>query len=317
MHRIAVEQDRTTRPNGQSHTEQPKSDLETRTPGAGTTEVSLAEMRRRLAQAEHALAKCNYEAAETAGELAAAREELHRTAVARDEAEKISAGLKQHVELLMADVKEWHVAFATVQQVRIAETAETQRTIAALAGEVKQVLAVLDTSRLDLAVRLGEAKSARARQTAELEVRLQRQAGEIELLRQVVEDKQHEAEHERSESERLRQAAAGAVGRAAGLLDGNGASSVWKPIRLRRQAAALRNSGIFDAEWYLREYSDVANAGIDPLRHYVEFGAKEGRVPNPAFAHAPAKAEANSPAGPAPGETDTGALQGRMHKPRS
>jgi hypothetical protein len=274
-------------------------------------------MRRRLAHAEQALAECSHEATEAAGELAAARDELHRESLARDEAEKISAGLKQHIALLMTDVKEWHEAFAAVQRARRAEKAKTDRTIATLASEVKQVLAALDSSRLDLAARLGEAQSAQARQAAQLEIRLNRQADEIEMLMQDVENRQHEAEHERIEAERLRQAAASAVGRAAGLLGGRSTSSVWKPIRLRRQAAALRNSGIFDAEWYLRQYADVADAGIDPLRHYVEVGAKEGRVPNPTLAPAPGKPAANVPAGPAPRKTNAGTVQGRMRRPRS
>jgi hypothetical protein len=274
-------------------------------------------MRRRLAHAELALAECNDVATKAAGELAVARNELHHTSLARDEAEKISAGLKQHVALLIADVREWHAAFAAAQQARVAEKAETDRTIAALAREVKRVLAALDSSRLELAARLGEAESAHAHRAAQLELRLNRQADEIEMLMQMVENKQHEAEHERFQADRLRQAAVGAVGRAAGLLDGRNTSSVWKPLRLRRQAAALRNSGIFDAEWYLRHYADVANAGIDPLRHYVEFGAREGRVPNPTLAPAPGKPEAKAPAGPAPRETNGGTVQGRMHRPRS
>lgn len=305
MHRTAVEQNRTTRPKGRSEGR------------AETTDAALAEMRRRLAHAEQALAECNGVATELAGELAVARDELHRTSVARDEAEKISAGLKQHVALLMDDIREWHAAFAAAQQARVAEKAETDRTIAALAREVKQVLAALDSSRLDLAARLGEAESAHAHRAAQLEIGLNRQADEIAMLTQMVENKQHEAEHERFEAERLRQAAAGAVGRAAGLLDGRSTSSVWKPLRLRRQAAALRNSGIFDAEWYLRQYADVANAGVDPLRHYVEFGAKEGRVPNPTLAPAPGKPEAKAPTRPAPRETNAGAVRGRMHRPRS
>jgi len=316
MHNSAVGQDRAERPTskliGEARQEisRLKSDLETRRHAAEETERALVELRRRLAQAERELARCSYEAGETASDLDAAREELRRTVGARDEAEKISVGLKEHVGLLMEDVREWHAAFAAVQQARVAQAAETDRTLAALARQVKQVLAALDTSRLDLAFRLSEAENARVRQTAELEIRLQRQADEIETLRQVVETKQRAAEHERSEAERLRQAAAGAVGRAAGLINGHGAPSVWKPLRLRRQAAVLRDSGIFDAEWYLREYTDVAKAGIDPLRHYVEFGAKEGRAPNPTLAHAPATAETNAPAGLAPLTANAGPRQG-------
>jgi GT2 family glycosyltransferase len=40
---------------------------------------------------------------------------------------------------------------------------------------------------------------------------------------------------------------------------------------------------LFDSDWYLRENIDVAIAEIDPLYHYVNFGEKEGRRPNPFF----------------------------------
>ena len=41
--------------------------------------------------------------------------------------------------------------------------------------------------------------------------------------------------------------------------------------------------GLFDPTWYLQRYPDVASAGIDPLTHYVSFGAKEKRSPHPLF----------------------------------
>jgi predicted nucleic acid-binding Zn-ribbon protein len=40
---------------------------------------------------------------------------------------------------------------------------------------------------------------------------------------------------------------------------------------------------LFDSDWYLRQYPDVAQAGVNPLRHYIQFGAYEGRDPNPLF----------------------------------
>lgn len=40
---------------------------------------------------------------------------------------------------------------------------------------------------------------------------------------------------------------------------------------------------LFDKAWYIREYSDVAVAGVDPLTHYQRFGWKEGRQPHPLF----------------------------------
>ena len=49
----------------------------------------------------------------------------------------------------------------------------------------------------------------------------------------------------------------------------------------RRLAESLR--GFFDAEWYLGKYPDIAAAGLDPLEHYLTFGAVEGRDPNRFF----------------------------------
>jgi hypothetical protein len=48
----------------------------------------------------------------------------------------------------------------------------------------------------------------------------------------------------------------------------------------KRQLAA---SGLFDAAWYQWRNEDVAAAAHDPLEHYVDYGAVEGRWPNRYF----------------------------------
>ncbi|MER9327581.1 glycosyltransferase [Mesorhizobium sp. M0488] len=68
-------------------------------------------------------------------------------------------------------------------------------------------------------------------------------------------------------------------------------SVLWKaaakltlaPIREVRAASIIRKSGSFDRDWYLSNNPDVVEWRVDPLRHYVVFGAKEGRDPNPQF----------------------------------
>ena len=45
----------------------------------------------------------------------------------------------------------------------------------------------------------------------------------------------------------------------------------------------VRKSGLFDAEYYLATYPDVAERNIDPLVHYLEEGARERRNPHPDF----------------------------------
>ena len=49
------------------------------------------------------------------------------------------------------------------------------------------------------------------------------------------------------------------------------------PIRIKKQKAKLERKRIFDSAAYLRSYPDVAEAGIDPLLHYIKHGMDEGR----------------------------------------
>jgi hypothetical protein len=52
------------------------------------------------------------------------------------------------------------------------------------------------------------------------------------------------------------------------------------PVRWqrRKRAERLRRKGLFDAKAYLRRYPDVAQEGVDPLRHYILCGQAEGRL---------------------------------------
>ena len=50
------------------------------------------------------------------------------------------------------------------------------------------------------------------------------------------------------------------------------------------EIASIGNSGLFDKQWYLNRYPDVKEAGLDPVSHFILYGAKEGKQPNPLFA---------------------------------
>jgi hypothetical protein len=54
-------------------------------------------------------------------------------------------------------------------------------------------------------------------------------------------------------------------------------------LPLLEQARLIRESGSFDAAWYLAENEDVVACGADPVLHYLQFGADEGRDPAPDF----------------------------------
>ena len=51
----------------------------------------------------------------------------------------------------------------------------------------------------------------------------------------------------------------------------------------RRFYLALRNSELFDSQWYLQAYADVRDSNADPLLHYLQYGASEARDPNQLF----------------------------------
>jgi hypothetical protein len=52
---------------------------------------------------------------------------------------------------------------------------------------------------------------------------------------------------------------------------------------LAEDVALVRASGLFDEDWYLRRYPDVALAHVDPIVHYLTLGAAQGRDPSPLF----------------------------------
>jgi GT2 family glycosyltransferase/glycosyltransferase involved in cell wall biosynthesis len=54
-------------------------------------------------------------------------------------------------------------------------------------------------------------------------------------------------------------------------------------LKYEQELEMVKNSGLFDQEWYLVNYPDVANSGTDPASHYLLYGGFEGRDPGPNF----------------------------------
>jgi lipopolysaccharide biosynthesis protein len=51
----------------------------------------------------------------------------------------------------------------------------------------------------------------------------------------------------------------------------------------RENYELTRNSPYYDEKWYLKTFQDIAASGMDPLRHFVATGWKEGRSPSEHF----------------------------------
>jgi hypothetical protein len=45
----------------------------------------------------------------------------------------------------------------------------------------------------------------------------------------------------------------------------------------------IQMSGLFNENWYLSHYPDVAATNIEPIKHYLQFGGFEDRNPGPDF----------------------------------
>ncbi len=52
---------------------------------------------------------------------------------------------------------------------------------------------------------------------------------------------------------------------------------------LKKDCNRIRKSRLFDTKWYLSKNSDVLAAGVDPVKHYLCHGWREGREPGPLF----------------------------------
>lgn len=62
-----------------------------------------------------------------------------------------------------------------------------------------------------------------------------------------------------------------------------GALPSFRRRALEAERAVVEASLLFDRNWYLQKYADVARAGVDPIIHYLTAGWHEGRDPGPAF----------------------------------
>ena len=46
---------------------------------------------------------------------------------------------------------------------------------------------------------------------------------------------------------------------------------------------SLKDSELFDENYYLKKYPNIKKSGINPLLHYIILGTKENKIPSPKF----------------------------------
>ncbi|MCK7544309.1 hypothetical protein MLC59_09035 [Marinobacter bryozoorum] len=141
---------------------------------------------------------------------------------------------------------------------------------------------------------------------SQLQQRIQQLLGEVENLRQnlaATNKAQKELQEQSEVANRDNTLALAAANRQVAELQAElkriSANKAWKASRrvtgygrksrqarqrvLEQNRKTIEESGLFDTEWYLETYPDVAESGMQPIEHYLKSGAIEGRNPGKVF----------------------------------
>ncbi len=216
--------------------------------------AEVAEMRGPLRQA---IREPGSEPAPAAARSEASRacEDLAELVRRLPEAERLAASVAERIEGLLAKVE------------KDADAGPDERRDEESAAEAER-------ARIELEEQLRAARAETAKALADkklVEESLKRRFDEIAMLTRALLDREaHMSEAGRA----IRDAVAALRGR-------TGPSLLERLSGVRYRMWRLRQSGLFDEEWYLAKYRDVADSGMDPLFHYIRYGAEEGRYPNP------------------------------------
>jgi glycosyltransferase involved in cell wall biosynthesis len=129
---------------------------------------------------------------------------------------------------------------------------------------------------------LSQALAERAAEVAKLRQELAEHEAEVAKLRQeLAEHEAHLVNLKQLLFERDRQ-----IGAAQPLIAWLRGSLYWKlrtRLQLARYGGVVKRSGLFDRDYYISQNPDVAQAGLDPVKHYFIRGAYEGRNPHRLF----------------------------------
>lgn len=259
--------------------------------------AELEDSRAQLSQTQSALAQRSAEADDMAAQLRAAESRM------ADELQAERARLAERFDEIaalsrMLQEKEAEVAATQHRSRADEEAAERRMADAERAGRLAEEL---DAERARLNEQFGKvadltsklrqkeaevsAANERAQADAEAirrrltdtETRLSERFSEIATMTRLLGEKERAAHQSEEHVAWLRDVSAVLMNGMGSGLKGRLAAFMPAPIRLAKQKARLKRKGIFDPDAYLAANPDVAEAGLDPLWHYVNHGIGEGR----------------------------------------
>jgi hypothetical protein len=237
--------------------------------------AELVAAGKELTEKEVALARVVAEH-ETLAQTAEAAAVAHAEETRRLRAELGASGKKlaENKASLGRIGSERDVLAQTAEAAAAAQADETRRLRAEL-GAVGEQLAQKEAA---LAHVTGERDTLIADTRAKLaqgEDRLSQRFGEIATLTRLLREREDTARRAADEAEWLRQTSVVLLG--GGSRRGKFVSLLPSSAALALQKFQLKRRGLFDPKVYLKAHPDVARSGADPLRHYINFGIREGR----------------------------------------
>lgn len=232
----------------------------------------------KLTQIEKELEQARQDADNNANKLAVAKEELREMVIKNDENEKTTLQHKKCIETLASDIEARQSSYGLLEQKLFDLLKCKDEEISQTSQEIVKARSILKNTQEELSCKLNKQAGEISRLEQEIEevretaiLKSREQTGEIVKLSTLLIEKDDKLHTIKNVLNRT----------VLKLL----ANLSWPipgyRLRLRFKVDLLNRSGLFDPDWYLRRYKDVAKKGVNPQRHYIEHGANEGRAPNP------------------------------------
>jgi hypothetical protein len=251
---------------------------------AQSLRTDLDEARGKLSHLQSELAQRQAEVDDATRQLQEAQQQFAAELVA--ERERHSQEMEGHRQKLLEE-QEQQVATLEAERSRHAEEladererhstdveAERDRHVEALLAERERLDNTLKEQRASADRELEKVR----RLKDDAERRVAQRFNEIAALTRLLSERERQAQIGDEKAAQLQ-----AISRV--LLNGSASRSLKSrmrsllpaAIRLKKQKSQLSSAGIFDPEAYLQANPDVAEAGVDPLWHYLNHGIAEGR----------------------------------------
>lgn len=231
------------------------------------------------------------------------RGELDKMAKQQDRSEEIASLNRQHAEQTQKFADELASHKGQLDE-RFAELAELTKMLEEQQTELQEKkhlassMENLETGYAQATTEIRELKAEIAAKTGSLEERFR----EIAMLTQIVQQHEtllasrtEELNLEKERAEHFRdllevQTACATPEQSAQLTEPEGVKKTGgrsrarvERLSIKSQITLLDKSELFNKDWYLEQYEDVAESGMTPAEHYVRYGAAEGRQPGPDF----------------------------------